>query len=151
MLAAPLLGLVDARSSQGEMILWVLVGCAAVLGHIFPIYLRFKGGKGVATSLGIVLGLWPYYTFCGIGAFAVWVVCVFIWRYVSLGSIIAAVSFPFFLTLCILFIDAWHFSQLWPLSLVSFLMAFLVVARHRENITRIRSGAETKIMQPKNR
>ena len=44
--------------------LWLVVGIAAILGHIFPLYLQFKGGKGVATSLGVALGLWPYYTIC---------------------------------------------------------------------------------------
>jgi glycerol-3-phosphate acyltransferase PlsY len=147
MLAAPQLDMVDTQSGPGILSLWLMVGCAAVLGHIFPIYLKFKGGKGVATSLGMVLGLWPYYTLCGVGAFAVWVVYICVWKYVSLASIFAAVSFPLFLLFCILFIDTWDFEQLWPLLLVSFLMAFLVVVRHTENIIRIRSGTETKIMQ----
>ena len=70
------------------------VGCAAVIGHIFPVYLRFKGGKGVATSFGVAIGLWPYYTLCAAGAMLVWIIFVLIWRYVSLASLAAAVAFP---------------------------------------------------------
>ncbi|MDT8304213.1 MAG: glycerol-3-phosphate acyltransferase, partial [Sedimentisphaerales bacterium] len=61
------------------LLLWLLVGCSAVLGHIFPIYLKFKGGKGVATSFGIALGLWPYYTIGALFALATWVAVVLIW------------------------------------------------------------------------
>ena len=55
------------------------VGCAAVLGHIFPVYLRFKGGKGVATSFGVAVGLWPYYTICAAAALLVWIIFLLIW------------------------------------------------------------------------
>jgi acyl phosphate:glycerol-3-phosphate acyltransferase len=147
MLLVPLLGLVDAAAGPKQLTLWLLVGCAAVLGHVFPIYLKFKGGKGVATSLGIVLGLWPYYTVCGIVAFAVWLGVVFCWRYVSLASIAAAISFPLFLTGAILVLKAWTLSQLWPLLLIAVLMALLVVIRHRENLKRLAEGSESKIFQ----
>ena len=151
MLLVPLLGLVNQEASPGMLTLWLLVGCAAVLGHIFPVYLKFKGGKGVATSLGIVLGLWPYYTLCGIGVFAIWGITLLIWRYVSLSSILAAIGFPVLLLLSILVLDEpWDFVQLWPLVLLSVLMAILVVARHTENIKRLLDGSESKIMQTKN-
>ena len=146
MLLVPLL--VDNYSSDpSKLTLWLLIGCAAVLGHIFPVYLKFKGGKGAATSLGIVLGLWPYYTFCGITAFAIWGVTLLLWRYVSLSSIIAAVSFPVLLLLSILLIDNedWSLLQLWPLLITAILMAFLIVARHRDNIKRLLEGTEAKI------
>ncbi|MCD6174881.1 MAG: glycerol-3-phosphate 1-O-acyltransferase PlsY [Planctomycetes bacterium] len=152
MLLVPMLNLVDSQTaSPGRLALWLLVGCAAVLGHVFPIYLKFKGGKGVATSLGIVLGLWPYYTLCGIGVFAIWGVTLLIWRTVSLSSILAAISFPVLLLLAILVHDEpWDFVQLWPLLFMSVLMALLVVARHTENIKRLLNGSESKIMQTKN-
>ncbi len=152
MLLVPMLNLVDSQTaSPGGLALWLLVGCAAVLGHVFPIYLKFKGGKGVATSLGIVLGLWPYYTLCGIGVFAIWGITLLIWRTVSLSSILAALSFPVLLLLAILVFDEpWDFVQLWPLLLLSVLMALLIVARHTENIKRLLDGSESKIMQAKN-
>ena len=150
MLLVPLLGLIKPDSESIQLVLWLLVGCAAVLGHVFPIYLKFKGGKGVATSLGIVLGLWPYYTLCGLGVFAIWLVTLLIWRYVSLSSILAAVSFPLLLLMSILILDKpWDFAQLWPLMLAAALMAMLVVARHAENIKRLMDGSELKIMQGK--
>lgn len=147
MLLVPLLGLTGPDDGPLELSLWLLVGCAAVLGHVFPVYLKFKGGKGVATSLGIVLGLWPYYTLCGIGAFVLWAGCIYVWRYVSLASIIAAVAFPVFLLIAILSQDAWHLEQLWPLLLIAVLMCLLVVVRHRDNIRRLAAGSETKVFQ----
>ena len=152
MLLVPMLNLVDSQTaSPGGLALWLLVGCAAVLGHVFPIYLKFKGGKGVATSLGIVLGLWPYYTLCGIGVFAIWGVTLLIWRTVSLSSILAAISFPVLFLLAILVLDEpWDFVQLWPLLFMSVLMALLVVTRHAENIKRLLDDSESKIMQTKN-
>ena len=125
--------------------LWLLVGCAAVVGHIFPIYLKFKGGKGVATSLGVVLGLWPYFTLSGIAAFGIWCVCVLIWRYVSLASVIAAISFPIVFGVLMVVFENWQFSRLWPLLVLAVLMALLVVARHAENIKRLLEGSEQKI------
>ena len=149
MLMVRLMKLVDAQSGSGDLILWLLVGCCAVAGHIFPIYLRFKGGKGVATSLGIVLGLWPYYTLCGIAVFAVWGVCLLIWRYVSLASIIAAAVFPALLLIACLLVDSWNLTQLWPLLAMGCVMAALIVIRHSSNIKRLMEGTETKIGAPK--
>ena len=140
----------DHSSAPGRLSLWLLVGCAAVLGHIFPVYLKFKGGKGVATSLGIVLGLWPYYTLCGVCAFMIWAVTVLIWRYVSLSSILAAICFPVILFVFIFFIDTWDISQLLPLLLMAVVMALLVVLRHITNIKRLLDGTETKILQKAN-
>src|SRR5687768_9764091 len=75
-------------------LLWLSVGFAAVLGHMFSIFLRFKGGKGVATSAGVMLGLFPYYTWPGLVAVVVFIVVFLIWRYISLGSMIGAAAFP---------------------------------------------------------
>jgi len=145
MLLARLLGVVSEQPNTQELLIWILVGCAAVCGHIFPIYLNFKGGKGVATSLGIVLGLWPYFTLCGIAAFLIWTAALWLWRYVSLASMIAAISFPvIFATLTAVF-DDWRFSQLWPLLIIATVMAILVVLRHHENIKRLLNGSEQKI------
>lgn len=147
MLLARWLGVVSDQPQTGELFFWLLAGCAAVCGHIFPIYLKFKGGKGVATSLGVVLGLWPYFTLCGAAVFAVWAACVLIWRYVSLASILAAVSFPAVFIILTVFFEDWRFSQLWPLLIVAVLMPILVVARHVENIKRLLEGSEHKISQ----
>jgi glycerol-3-phosphate acyltransferase PlsY len=132
-----------------HLTLWLAVGCAAILGHIFPVYLKFKGGKGVATSLGVLLGLWPYYTICGLAAFAVWIIVVLIWRYVSLASISAAIAFPTCLTASVAIVPDWHFSTLWPLFIVAVVMPVLVILRHRVNIRRLIEGTESKILDKK--
>jgi len=138
--------LIALPSAGLHLALWLAVGCSAILGHIFPVYLKFKGGKGVATSLGVVLGLWPYYTICGLVAFAVWVLILLIWRYVSLASIAAAVTFPVCLTAAVAIVPDWRFGALWPLFTVAILMPILVVLRHRANIKRLIEGTESKIL-----
>ena len=132
-----------------ELLLALAVGCAAVSGHIFPIYLKFKGGKGVATSFGVALGLWPYYTICAAVAFAVWAGVVMIWRYISLASIAASIAFPVVLTLVILLNPNWDFANLWPLFTVAVAIPSMVIIRHRENIKRIIAGTESKISKSK--
>ncbi len=145
----PMLVVREQNADPLQLTLWLLIGCAAVLGHVFPVYLKFKGGKGVATSLGIVLGLWPYYTLCGIAAFAVWVIFLLIWRYVSVASIAAAICFPVFLGVAILYVESWKIRQLWPLLIIAVLMALLVVIRHTDNIKRLMEGTENKSFQTK--
>lgn len=140
--------------TQGERVvllgLWLAVGCAAIVGHIFPIYLKFKGGKGVATSFGIALGLWPYFTVCALFALATWLIVVLTFRYVSLASILASVVFPLVLILAIILIPGWEFGILWPVVVTAFAIPVMVVMRHRENITRLIAGTESKIRQNKN-
>ena len=129
---------------------WCLaVGIAAILGHIFPVYLNFKGGKGVATSFGVALGFWPYYTISAVISLAVWIIIVLIFRYISLASIIASLAFPAALSLSILLKSSWQLSSLWPLLVVAFAIPVLVIILHRQNISRILSGSEPKILQNK--
>lgn len=130
--------------------LWLAVGCAAILGHIFPIYVKFRGGKGVATSFGIAMGLWPYYTISALVAGLIWIGTVLIWRYVSLSSIIAAISFPIAFIVMIVIRPYWEISTLWPLLIPAFAIPAMVILRHRENIKRLRAGTENKILQKKN-
>jgi len=129
--------------------LWLATGCAAILGHIFPIYVKFRGGKGVATSFGVALGLWPYYTICASFAVAIWVVVVLVWRYVSLASICASISFPLVLILAIILRPGWDFISLWPLLIAATAIPLMVIIRHRENIKRLLAGTENKILQDK--
>lgn len=133
-----------------KLSLWLCVGCAAILGHVFPIYLKFKGGKGMSTCLGVILGLFPYYTIPGAIAFAVWAICVRIWKYVSLGSMIAAISFPITLTTAFFIRPDWHFHDLWPLFVVAIGIPILIIIRHIENIKRLIDGTESKVLQKNN-
>ncbi len=130
----------DGRLQQFS---WMLTGCGAILGHVFPFWLGFRGGKGVATSLGVVLGIFPYMTVPGLLAFAVWIVVTLISRYVSLGSLVAALGFLAFFVL-------FNFGELarrMPLLVFSSAMVLLIVIRHRANIRRLLGGTESKIGQ----
>lgn len=123
---------------------WLAVAFAVIAGHVFSVYLKFRGGKGVATSLGVLLGFYPYFTWAGLAALGVWVAVVLIWRYVSLASIVAAASFPaLFVGTCVL--AARPVWRLWPLLAFAVAMALLVIARHRGNIARLLKGTENKI------
>ena len=115
----------------------VVTALGAVLGHSYSLFLGLKGGKGVATGLGLLLYLMP--EACTI-SFGVWMVTVLITRYVSLGSIIASLTTP---------VLAWYFD--YPVSYIclSVLCTFFIVIRHTENIKRLLNGTESKIKQGK--
>ncbi|MBO5404150.1 MAG: glycerol-3-phosphate 1-O-acyltransferase PlsY [Phascolarctobacterium sp.] len=115
----------------------VVTALGAVLGHSYSLFLGLKGGKGVATGLGLLLYLMP--EACTI-SFGVWLVTVLITRYVSLGSIIASLTTP---------VLAWYFD--YPVSYIclSVLCTFFIVIRHTENIKRLLNGTESKIKQGK--
>lgn len=114
---------------------WMLVGCAfaAVVGHCYSLFLRFRGGKGVATSAGVILYLLPRELLIML---VVFLVVVALLRYVSLGSITVAVLLP---------VLALAMKEPFELLILCLLMAALVVYRHRENIQRLRSGTEPKL------
>lgn len=109
-----------------------IVGLAAVAGHIFPVFYGFKGGKGVATTIGCVLGL---SFISGILVAAVWGAIAFVTRYSSLASMIAVILAPVFL---LIFSAGAYFI---PTALI----AALVIWEHKENITRLQNKTETKI------
>jgi glycerol-3-phosphate acyltransferase PlsY len=122
--------------------LWLLVGFAAILGHMFSLFLGFKGGKGVATSSGVILGLFPYFTIPGAIALAVWVVVLKGTRYISVASITAAIFFPALYVL-IGVVRHWPiFGEQLPLLAFAVLVAGMIVYKHRSNIARLRAGTE---------
>ncbi|AQQ71322.1 G3P acyltransferase [Limihaloglobus sulfuriphilus] len=141
--------LVTENPTALELLQWMTIGCAAVLGHIYPVYIGFKGGKGVATSLGFVLGIWPYLTIPGFIGFAVWLATLKISHYVSLSSILAAIIMPIILACGIIILDEWKIENLWPLIVISTLMAMLITYRHRDNLKRIAAGTETRVFEGK--
>ncbi|TWJ32469.1 glycerol-3-phosphate 1-O-acyltransferase PlsY [Geobacter argillaceus] len=123
-LAARYLGLTDA---------WIAAaGLAAFLGHVYTVFLGFKGGKGVATALGVFLGVSPLAV---LGALAIFVLLVWKWRYISLGSISAAAAMPILVAL----LD--RRPELVGMTVV---VAALVIWKHRENIGRLRDGTENR-------
>ncbi|MGA9669819.1 MAG: glycerol-3-phosphate 1-O-acyltransferase PlsY [Terracidiphilus sp.] len=112
-----------------------LAALFAVLGHMFPIWLRFRGGKGVATGFGVFLVAAPW---GAIAAITVFFVVLAITRYVSLASILGAASFPFF---------AWalvHGDRPPFFIAVQFAVAFLIIAKHHQNIRRLLTGQESR-------
>jgi glycerol-3-phosphate acyltransferase PlsY len=114
---------------------WVIAAAAiaALVGHIFPVWLGFRGGKGVATGVGIFLVLAPVALLC---AGVVFVAIVALTRYVSLGSIVAAILIPVFV---------WLLSDLRPLLIAATVGAALIVFAHRGNIQRLASHTESRI------
>lgn len=111
----------------------VITALGALLGHNYSLFLGFRGGKGVATALGLLIFLMPK---VAIGSFAIWFILVLLTRFVSLGSIVAAICTPLL---------AWYLN--YPVSYVIFsvIAAFFVVIRHKENIHRLLTGTESKI------
>jgi glycerol-3-phosphate acyltransferase PlsY len=123
--------LLVARALVGEQAAMV-AGFAAFLGHIFPVWLGFRGGKGVATFLGVMLALaWPV----GLAACATWLATAFAFRYSSLAALVAAAATPLWL---------WLFGRT-DAILFGIAMAVLVFIRHRTNIRRLLDGSEPKI------
>lgn len=123
---------------------WLAVAAACILGHMFSPYLRFKGGKGVATSLGVILGIFPYFTITGVVVLAIWVAVWGFFGYVSFASIVAAIAFPVMFLVLTCRITSWSLNDLWPLLIFACLMAALIIFRHRSNIARLCAGTENR-------
>lgn len=126
---------------------WLVIGACCVAGHNFPIYISFRGGKGVATSLGVALGIYPDLTYPALLAFAVWMVAVLISRYVSLASVMAGVSFPIAYCAISLYSRPGTLRDSWPLLGFAVLLAVMLLVRHRGNLGRLLAGTEAKIGQ----
>ncbi len=114
-----------------------LVSVAVFAGHLWPVFFRFKGGKGVATALGVLLGLNPL---LGLATLVTWVVVAYAFRYSSLAALIAALFAPFYYTL-LFGVDA--------ISLAVLIMSALLVWRHRKNIGNLLAGKESRIGKKK--
>lgn len=137
----------DSLSPITANLSWLLVAITCVLGHNFSIFLRFRGGKGVATSLGAALGVFPDLTVPGLGALAVWGAVVGTSRYVSLGSVIACGVFPLLTMLYSIYRGHHVWQGDWPFLLFALLAGGLGIYRHRTNLGRLLSGTEPRIGQ----
>lgn len=137
--AVTLMSLMKYSPAVGDNLLTIfklLAVVAAVLGHIFPIFADFRGGKGVATLVGSVIAIAPSIIML---CFGVWLVVFILFNYVSLASMCAGISFPIF----ILASPRTHDNI--ALIIFSFLVAILLIWTHRKNISRLRAGTESKI------
>ncbi len=115
-----------------------MVAFAAFLGHLYPVFFKFEGGKGVATAAGVLLAIDPW---LGLATLATWVIVAYFFRYSSLASIVAAAFAPVYY----LFGDriAWYADR--SVLFAVFAMGLLLVYRHRENINRLLAGKESKL------
>ncbi|MBT5750055.1 MAG: glycerol-3-phosphate 1-O-acyltransferase PlsY [Flavobacteriales bacterium] len=123
------------QSPEAVFEIQLAFGIAAVIGHLFPIYTGFRGGKGIATLLGLLIGL---HAVAALYSILVFVVVFLISKYVSLGSIIASVSFP---VIVILILGSTNVS----LNLFAFFVPILSLITHQKNIERLLRSKETKI------
>lgn len=119
----------------------LILGIAAVLGHIFPIWANFKGGKGVATLFGLVIGISPWTALACSGVF---LLVLYLTRFVSLSSILASIAFPLFIL--VIFNVENSFYRVFAIS-----VALLVILTHQKNIGRILRGDESKVPIFKNK
>ena len=113
----------------------IALGLSSVIGHIFPVFADFKGGKGVATILGMLLAIQPFVALTCIGVF---LVVLYLTRYVSLSSILSAIMLP----ICVLWI--WNEDEL-TYRIFTLLVAAMVIITHQKNISRIIKGAENRV------
>lgn len=133
----------DAVSGSEIITLRIVATAFVVLGHIFPIFAGFKGGKGVATLLGAGTGIYAPILLL---SFGVWCVVFAIWHYVSLASMIAGCSYPLFVIIfsTMTYNEAAPFGNV-PFIIFSWAVAILLIWTHRNNITRLKEGTESKI------
>jgi acyl phosphate:glycerol-3-phosphate acyltransferase len=118
---------------------WMMAAAiAAVVGHMFPVWLSFKGGKGVATSLGVFI---PICREAAVAAVILWILIVAFWRYSSLGSVVAAAAMPVFVYL----LYAPRHAPPAYITLGTIFVSLLVLAKHRGNIERLIAGDEPRI------
>lgn len=127
-------------SAHGPSTLAVAAAVVAVLGHVFPVWLKFRGGKGIATALGVFVALVPWVALSALGLF---ILVVAITRLVSLGSILAAISIPLF---ALLLVPKRSAALLAGLTCISVLSIF----KHRANIVRLLHGTESRFGSNKN-
>ena len=137
------LAIVVARVlGDGAEMNWIMAAAAiaVLLGHIFPVWLGFRGGKGVATGVGVFLALAPIAVLC---AAAIFIAVVWLTKFVSLGSILAAATIPLFVWLQSVFVEP--VADLRPILTAAVAGALLIVFAHRGNIARLWNGTESRI------
>ena len=129
--------LVTGTSAVTAPWLLSLAGLAAVLGHNYPVWLKFKGGKGISTTYGVMFFLYPYESFAvTLLSGAIWYAMMTTTRYVSLASMVSLLTLPLFF---------WMLDAPVPFILVSFVLALFSICRHSSNIDRLMRGVENRV------
>jgi glycerol-3-phosphate acyltransferase PlsY len=129
-------GMINPTGEDTEY-LQIIGGVMVILGHNYTCWLKFKGGKGIATSAGVLIALIPWAFAVG---FVAWMVVFFLTRYVSLASIAAAVSLPF---------ATWAFGGSYSMLVVATILSVLAIYKHKPNIERLLNGTENKLGRKK--
>jgi glycerol-3-phosphate acyltransferase PlsY len=123
-------------STETDSILPLIMGLAVILGHIFPIFAQFRGGKGVATAMGVLVATFPW---AALGCVLVFIIVVFTTKYVSLASLLGALAFPIQLTF-----NFWNENVDKYAIGFAWLIFIVLVVMHRQNIERLLQGTESK-------
>ncbi len=139
------------KQNSWEMLTpWIIAGVAmsAFVGHLWPVFFGFKGGKGVATAAGLLFGMQPT---LGLMVLLTWVGVAVLTRYSSLSALLSAAFAPIYLVIGSIYLwrDEFIYATPWPLALVSAIMAMLLIYRHKENVQRLLKGEESKIFSKK--
>jgi len=126
-----------AIANESQLLAWTSIACAAavVVGHVYPIWFGFRGGKGAATLIGVVLGL---NAFAAVPTMLVWLIVLVLTGYVGLATMVAALAFPFY--------AAWVLHSE-PLLIFGIAMSLFVIFTHRSNIARMYAGTESRAMR----
>jgi glycerol-3-phosphate acyltransferase PlsY len=127
------LAILAAGALTDDTVILALTGLAVFLGHLWPLFFGFHGGKGVATALGVWLALNPW---VGLALAGGWLTLAFVFRYSSLAAIVSALLTPLYV---------WWFMPVAPFLYASLIMTALLIWRHRSNLKRLASGKESKI------
>lgn len=131
----PFFILQNQLDSESIIHIQLVAAIAAVLGHVFPVFAQFKGGKGVATSLGIIIGIHPAAALICLGIF---LVIFILFHYVSLGAIAASIAFP------LLIVYLFQVDSIW-LRAFAIVLGAVVIFAHKKNIVRLMQGEENKM------
>jgi len=141
--AANLFGQSMDQISTTELLLWICVALAAFLGHMYSLFIKFGGGKGVATTFGGMIAMWPFLTLPVLVALVSWIIAAKTTKMVSLASLVA--SFVLFSATVVFVMTQLNVTHAWPLLAFTFLVSVMVFWKHRSNIGRIMRGEEPKL------
>lgn len=130
--------------SLNSLLLWIVVAIAPLIGHMYSVFLKLRGGKGVATTLGSMLGMWPILTVPILVTCACFVLTLALFRIVSLSSVLAAISLPI-ATYFSLAVQGSSIQVSWPVVAMTGFITILVIWKHRDNLNRIARGEEPRM------
>lgn len=142
--------LVQQPVNATMLLQWLAVALAAVLGHVFPVYLGFRGGKGVATTIGATLGVFPYLTWPMLATLVGYGIARALTGMVSVGSVVIAVLLPVAFFVYVQIDPALTLAVFWPIQAATIVLGVLILVRHADNIRRLLRGEERRFKSAEN-